>query len=92
MDSTCSLCGSHTFTTKYILNACPVALSQGQYSWRHDSILKKILLILRQNFVERGNLYGDLDAFRANENPPSTVPPDLLPTSYRPDIEFIKGS
>ena len=90
MDSTCSLCGSHTSTTKHILNACPVALSQGRYSWRHDSILKKILLFLRQHLTGEGKLYGDLDGFRAMENPPSTVPPDLLPTSYRPDVVLVR--
>ena len=90
VDPTCSLCGSHTSTTKHILNACPVALSQGRYSWRHDSILKKILFFLRQHLTGEEKLYGDLNGFRAMENPPSTVPPDLLPTSDRPDIVFIR--
>ena len=30
-------------TTAHILNACPIALDQGRYTWRRDSALKKIL-------------------------------------------------
>ena len=85
MDSTCPLCGSHTSTTKH-MNACPVALSQGRYSWRHDSTLKKILHFLKQHLTGEGKLYGDLNGFRAMVNPSPTVPPDLLPTSDQPDI------
>ena len=33
---------------------------------------------------------GDLNGFRAMENPPSTVPLDLLPTSDQPDIVFVR--
>ena len=60
----------------------------GTSAWRHDSILKKILLFLRQHLTRE--LYGNLNGFRATENQPSTVPPNLLPTLDRPDIVFVR--
>ena len=90
--SKCPLCGSQFPTTKHILNARPVAPSQGQYTWRHDSILRKILLFLKQHLTGEGKLYGYIAGFRAVEHPLSTVPLDLLPTSDRPDIAFVRTS
>ena len=88
-DPKCPLCRYRFPTTKHILNACPVALSQDRYTWRHDSILKKLLVFLRQHLKDKGKLFGDLKGFRVMENPPSTVPIDILPTSDRPDIVFV---
>ena len=88
-DSSCNLCHSPTPTTLHILNACPVSLSQGRYTWRHDSVLNKIILFLQQHLADQGKLYGDLDGFRATDNPPTTVPPNILITSARPDIVFV---
>ena len=42
------------------------------------------MVFLRQHFKDKGKLYGDLEGFRVVENPPSTVPIDILPTSDRP--------
>ena len=38
------------------------------------------MVFLRQQLKDTGKLYGDLKRFRAMENPPSTVPIDILPT------------
>ena len=88
-DSSCNLCRSPTPTTLHILNACPVSLFQGRYTWRHDSVLNKIILFLQQHLAGQGMLYGDLDGFRVTNNPPTTVPPNILITSARPDIVFV---
>ena len=88
-DSSCNLCRSPTPTTLHILNACPVSLFQGRYTWRHDSVLNKIILFLQQHLAGQGKLYGDLDGFRVTNNPPTTVPPNILITSARPDIVFV---
>ena len=88
-DPKCPLCRYHFPTTKHILNACPVALSLDLYTWRHDSILRKLLVSLRQYLKDKGKLFGDLKGFRVMENSPSTVPIDILPTSDRPDIMFL---
>ena len=34
----CDLCGNYS-NLEHILNWCPVALKQGRFKWRHDSIL-----------------------------------------------------
>ena len=30
-------------TTQHILNGCKVALNQGRYTWRHDSVLNRLV-------------------------------------------------
>merc|ERR1712002_870484 len=37
----CQLCGG-SGTLNHILSACPVALKQGRYRYRHDEVLKEI--------------------------------------------------
>ena len=90
-DSKCPLCHSLRPTTAHILNGCPTALDQGRYTWRHDSALKKILqgiiLLLRND----SKLYADIDQWRAEDTPPSTIPPNILSTSSRPDIVIVNS-
>ena len=40
-ESSCPLCGQ-TGTLAHILTACPTALSQGRYTWRHDQVLRAL--------------------------------------------------
>jgi hypothetical protein len=37
----CKLCQNRE-TTCHVLNGCKVALDQGKYTWRHDSILQYV--------------------------------------------------
>ena len=37
------------------------------------------------------SVYCDLQCFRATGNPPSTIPPEILPTSARPDIVIVSA-
>ena len=90
-DPKCPRCRYHFPTPKHILSACPIALPQDRFTWRHDSILRKVLVFMRQQLKETGKLYGDLKKFNAMENPPSTVPIDILTTSDRPDIVFVNN-
>ena len=95
VDAKCALCDHFAPTTFHILNGCPVALEQDRYTWRHDSILQKKFLIvrdLRQQLPPELFLYCDLDGWRASDNPPATIPPKLLVTSARPDIVIQNGS
>ena len=39
VDPACPLCGRPA-TLRHILNSCSVALHQGRYTWRHDSVLE----------------------------------------------------
>ena len=41
VDPACIMCGKPA-TLRYVLNGCPVALHQGRYTWRHNSVLSAI--------------------------------------------------
>ena len=92
MDTKCTLCEHSAPTTFHALNGCPVALEQDCYSWTHDSVLMKITKSLRQLLLPVYHLYGDLDGYRASDNPQTTIPPELLITTARPDIVIFNGS
>ena len=87
--SKCPLCGSVWPTTAHILNGCFTALHQGRYTWRHVSILVKISQGIQSLLPDSTTLYGDLDGMRAENNPPSTIPTNILSTAIRPDIVII---
>ena len=62
----CPLCNSRSPTALHILNGCPVALNQGRYTWRHDSVLS----CLSPNLENDQRLYADLPGHRASDSPP----------------------
>ena len=37
-DVKCSVCGNTHLTTAHVLGGCPVALSQGRFTYRHDQV------------------------------------------------------
>ena len=86
MSARCKLCDAPQATALHILNGCKQALEDGRYSWRHDSVLQKIVSGLRSLLPTSTAIFADLPHFRADESPPATVPPQLLCTSARPDI------
>ena len=93
----CALCGSANATVKHILNGCPTALSDGRYTWRHDSILLELTRQLKESMAQAkddtgAEVYADLDQLRASENPPGTIPCQLVVTTARPDLVAIKGN
>ena len=89
-DAKCPLCDSPWCTTHHILSGCPVALSQGRFTWRHDCALKKLTSALERHIEPGEKLYADLPGFRASDNHHSTIPPDILVTSARPDIVLVR--
>ena len=50
----CLLCGKEVCTLKHILNHCHVALAQGRFTWRHDSVLALIWACV-QSAVDKHN-------------------------------------
>ncbi|GFN87640.1 polyprotein [Plakobranchus ocellatus] len=44
-DSTCLLCQSRQ-TTEHVLSSCKVALSQGRYTWRYDTVLQELASVI----------------------------------------------
>ena len=45
----CPFCGN-TQTLLHILSNCPVALDQGLYDWRHNSVLTNLICLLHYTF------------------------------------------
>ena len=91
VDGSCPLCSSPSPTTLHILNGCPLALSQGRYTWRHDSVLVKLLWTIKMLLSPEDRIYGDLSSFRASDNPLATVPPEIVVTSARPDMVVVRN-
>ena len=52
VDQNCPLCKQRA-TLRHILGACPTALMQGRYTWRHDNVLSIIVAAIRQALVQR---------------------------------------
>ena len=46
----CPFCGN-TQTLLHVLSNCHVALNQGRYTWRHDSVLSNIISLINSNLV-----------------------------------------
>ena len=90
VDSKCHLCGSSSPTVLHILNACPTSLNQGRLTWRHDSVLPKIVQGITPVLSEGDTLYADLQGYRACDNPPATIPLDIMVTSARPDLVILR--
>ena len=90
VDGSCPLCSSPPPTTLHILNGCPLALSQGRYTWRHDSVLVKLLSTIKMLLSPEDRIYGDLSSFRESDSPLATVPPEIV-TSARPDMVVVRN-
>ena len=90
-DSKCILCGSVHPTVLHILNACPTALNQGRFTWRHDSVLKCLVHGIKTFLSKDEKLYADLPGLRACDNPSATVPQNIVATSARPDMVIVSG-
>ena len=79
----CSFCGN-TETLAHILSNCNTALTQGRYTWRHNSVLNSIIDLIQPHLKPGTTLYADLAGFQAPHG--GTIPPHVLVTALRPDI------
>ena len=78
----CKLCQRRQ-TTNHILSACPVALNQKRYTWRHDSVISYIVNIVDSKFL----VYSDIPGHTAPGG--GSIPPELCVTVQKPDIVII---
>ena len=60
VDSKYSLCGSASPTVLHILNTCPTSLNQGRFTWRHDSVLQRLVRGIIPALSKDEGLYADL--------------------------------
>ena len=77
-------------TVLHILNACPTSLNQGRLTWRHDSVLLKIVQGITPVLSEGDTMYADLQGYRACDNPPATIPLDIMVTSAHHDLVILR--
>ena len=85
----CPFCGN-TQTLLHILSNCPVALDQGRYTWRHDSVLTSLIRLICPNLSTDAQLFSDLPGFLAPGG--GSIPPHILVTNQKPDIFIINES
>ena len=62
----CPLCSSVNGTLAHIVNFCSVALKQGQYTWRPDSVLFHITSSVKSLATENTQVIAVLEGFRVN--------------------------
>ena len=77
------LCGN-VETLAHVLSNCSTALTQGRYTWRHNSVLSSIINLIRPHLKDGMVLFSDMPGFQAPHG--GTVPPHILVTSLKPDI------
>ena len=82
ISQSCDMCGNRE-TMLHVLSGCPTALEQGRYTWRHDSILARI-----SSFITTDS-ESDVEVFCDAGGRAWTIPPDILPTSDRPDLVIL---
>ena len=81
----CKLCKWRQ-TTEHILNACPVALDTGRYTWRHNCVINYIVNSVDQKFT----VYSDLPGHTAPGG--GSIPPELCVTVQKPDIVILNNN
>ena len=82
----CPFCGNIQ-TLLHILSNCSVSLDQGRYTWRHNSVLKTIIDLVRPFLASNFQLYSDIPGYEAPHG--GTIPPHILTTSLRPDLFIV---
>ena len=70
----------------HVLNWCKVALDQGRFTWKHNSVLNHMFHEMRITKLPETTIYADIEGFQINA---STIPPDIISTSLRPDLVII---
>ena len=71
-------------TLNHILNGCDMALQEGRYTYRHDTILKFI-----SNCLDRVKFTCYVDIPDSQTPAGGTLPPSLVVSTLRPDIVII---
>ena len=82
----CPFCGN-TQTLLHVLSNCNVALDQGRYTWRHNSVLLTIIESIRPVLRDGFALFSDLPGFLAPHG--GVIPPDIVTTALRPDLFIL---
>ena len=82
----CPFCGN-IGTLAHVLSNCSIALNQGRYTWRHNSVLASLIDLIRPHLKEGLTLYSDMPGYQAPHG--GTIPPHILVTALKPDIVIV---
>ena len=85
----CRTPGPTACSTNHILTGRSVALDQGRYTWRHDSVLQVLVRNFKKDLLPCYKIYADLPGYQASVSPPSTIPPNITSTLSRPDLVVV---
>ena len=75
----------------HILNACPTSLNQGRFTWCHDSVLQMLVQGILPILSRDEKLFADLPGLHVCDNPPATIPQNIVPRSARADLVIVWG-
>ena len=85
----CPLCGSPYGTLAHISNMCTVALNEGRFTWRHDSVLLHIASTVKSLATSGTEEFSDLPSSQTNG---TTIPADILVSTgegSKPDLVIL---
>ena len=85
LSNKCALC-PRTETMYHCLTGCGVAVNQGRFLFRHDSILLHIAKQLKASKCKK-RVIADVRGHKLQ--PEGTIPPDIVVTLQRPDLVLI---
>ena len=84
----CGICNQNSKQTlHHILSNCSMALDQGRYTWRHDSVLRTLFDSVKGQLRDGFALFSDLIGHDAGGG--STFPRDIISTTQRPDMVVL---
>jgi hypothetical protein len=82
-NSLCPLCGKEQ-TILHVLSNCAVSLTNGKYEWRHNCVLRRIANFLQAKLPFSADLL--VDHLPNHPCHYTHLPPDVSPSTRRPDI------
>ena len=82
----CPFCGNIA-TLAHVLSNCSTALTQGRFTWRHNSVLCSLIDLIRPHLKHGFTLYSDMPGYQAPHG--GTIPPHILVTALKPDIVIV---
>ena len=62
-------------------------ICQGRLTWRHNSVLRSLIELIRPVLKENFELFSDLPGFQAPHR--GVIPPDILVTNLKPGLFIV---
>ena len=86
----CVICnGQGKQTLNHVLSSCTVSLTQGRFTWRHDSVLKTLSTFLSGKLRDGFQLFVDITGQDAGGG--RIFPQEIIVTNQRPDVVAVNA-